>query len=137
MAGSLHAQTLPVTHPVPLILRLEGLYCVCVLLPCRCHVMERESFTSLPVAKLLNDGFCLRQNGQRGAQRCRQGLHDLRAGPVLRNHPRMPWDTPKRVNWHASQQCIGRARLCPEKLPLEQGRTCGRRLHATRISTAC
>ena len=57
MAGSLHAQTLPVTHPVPLILRLDGLCRVCVLLPCRCHVMERESFTSLPVAKLLNDGF--------------------------------------------------------------------------------
>ena len=29
----------------------------CLLLRCRCHVMERESFTSLPVAKLLNDGF--------------------------------------------------------------------------------
>ena len=28
-----------------------------MLLPCRCHVMERESFTSLPVAQLLNDGF--------------------------------------------------------------------------------
>lgn len=24
---------------------------------CRCHVMERESFTSLPIAKLLNDNF--------------------------------------------------------------------------------
>ena len=23
----------------------------------RCHVMERESFTSLPIAKLLNDSF--------------------------------------------------------------------------------
>ena len=42
--------------------------------------MERESFTSLPIAKLLNDNFVSIKVDKEEARRCRQGLHDLCTG---------------------------------------------------------
>ena len=45
-----------------------------------CHVMERESFENLEIAKLLNDNFVCVKVDREGAARCRPGLHDLCPG---------------------------------------------------------
>ena len=137
MAGSLHAQALPVTHSGLVTMRLEDLCCVCLLLHCRCHVMERESFTSLPVAKLLNDGFVsvkVDKEERSDVDRVYMTYVQVRCSALTCACPRTH---PKRsVGSHLSKH-VGRACLCRKELPLKQGHTCCWRLHATCISTAC
>ena len=86
--------------------------------------MEKESFTSLPVAKLLNDGFVSvkvdkeeRSDVDRVYMTYVQVWCSAHTCACPRTHPKCS------IGSHLSS-IFGRAHTCQKKLPLKQGHAC-------------
>ena len=122
-AGSLNAQVLRVMHTVLFTMRLRRpaksmscMHAIALQVPC-----DGEGVFHVPACRqAAQRRLCLHQSGQGRAQRCGQGLHDIRAGLLLSTCLRKPQDTPKMHHRQRFKEHIGRARLC-RKMPLKQG----------------